>query len=101
MLSEPDLDLTRLTGDAASGGQVQVHGARRSTNISVRNPRSSIERMPRPRTTALNRKAAQGCYGRNTPKALFGPNLLGDRIGSGRQSQSTVSALSHCIFGSL
>jgi hypothetical protein len=33
--------------------------------------------------------------------ALFGPNLLGDRIGSGRQSQSTFSALSHCIFGSL
>ena len=25
MLSEPDLDFTRLTGDAASGGQVEVH----------------------------------------------------------------------------
>jgi hypothetical protein len=33
--------------------------------------------------------------------ALFGPNLLADRIGSGRQSQSTFSPLSHCIFGSL
>ena len=36
-----------------------------------------------------------------TAQTLFGPNLLGDRIGSGRQSQSTFSALSHCIFGSL
>jgi hypothetical protein len=27
MLGEPDLDFTRLTRDAASGGQVEVHGA--------------------------------------------------------------------------
>jgi hypothetical protein len=26
MLGEPDFDFTRLTGDAASGGQVEVHG---------------------------------------------------------------------------
>jgi hypothetical protein len=39
MLSEPDLDFTRLTGDAASGDQVEVHGTRRTTSISVRNPR--------------------------------------------------------------
>ena len=39
MLSEPDLDFTRLTGDAASGGQVEVHGTRRTTTLSVRNPR--------------------------------------------------------------
>jgi hypothetical protein len=26
MLGEPDLDFTRLTRDAASGGQVEVHG---------------------------------------------------------------------------
>jgi hypothetical protein len=38
-LSEPDLDFTRLPGDAASGGQVEVHGTRRTTSISVRNPR--------------------------------------------------------------
>ncbi len=28
MLGEPDLDFPRLTGDAASGGQVEVHGTR-------------------------------------------------------------------------
>ena len=37
MLSEPDLDFTGLTGDAASGGQVEVHRARRTTSISVLN----------------------------------------------------------------
>ena len=29
----------RLTGDAASSGQVEVHGTRRTTSISLRNPR--------------------------------------------------------------
>jgi hypothetical protein len=28
MLGEPDLDFTRLTRDAASGGQVEVHERR-------------------------------------------------------------------------
>jgi hypothetical protein len=36
MLREPDLDFTRLTGDAASGGQVEIHGTRGSRSISVR-----------------------------------------------------------------
>jgi hypothetical protein len=35
MLSEPDLDFTRLTGDAASGGQAEVHGTRRTTSMVI------------------------------------------------------------------
>jgi hypothetical protein len=44
MLGEPDLDLTRLTADAASGGQVEVHGTGRTTSRSVRNHAPRFER---------------------------------------------------------
>ena len=35
VLGEPDLDFPRLTGDTASGGQVEVHGTLSDYSISV------------------------------------------------------------------
>jgi hypothetical protein len=39
MLGEPDLDFTQLTGDVASGGQVEIHETGGATGMSVRHPR--------------------------------------------------------------
>ena len=55
MLGEPDLDLTRLTGDAASGGQVEVNGTRLTTSRSVRNHAPRFER----RTPARAQKVVE------------------------------------------
>jgi hypothetical protein len=74
MLSEPDLDFTRLTGDAASGGQVEIHGTRRTTGISVRNPRlrdlSAVLRLvPKKSSSALLSSSPHG--GENlVPRAI-------------------------------
>jgi hypothetical protein len=47
MLGEPDLDFTRLTRDAAGGGQVEVHGHRRTTSLSL--TRAMLTHLPRHR----------------------------------------------------